>query len=262
MGASLHLPGAHSGLRLRLPGGAGPHLAALLRESLVVAGAMVTYFAVRNITAGGAAVAFTNAGRVDRFERWAGIAWEHALQTVVIGSNTLVTLANWVYIWGHWPVILGSAVVLFLLRRPHYRALRDAIVVSGVIGFLFFAWFPVAPPRLFDPTFVDTVTLHSGAYRTLQPPGLTNQFAALPSLHVGWNLLVGLTLREAFRSRLVRLFALVTPVAMTLAVLVTANHFVVDVVVGVMVVLLARWLTQTAGRRATATLISDAWRER
>lgn len=251
-----------SGLRApTLPAGAPARLRGFAREVVVVAGAMVAYFGVRNLTAGGAATAIANARLLERFERWAGIAWEHGLQSLVVGSNTLTTVANWVYIWGHWPVILGSAVALYALRRPRYRLLRDAIVLSGVVGFAFFALFPVAPPRLVDPALLDTVTLHSHAYRALQPPGLTNQFAAFPSLHVGWNLLVGMALYEAFRSRLVRVFAAAMPLAMAFAVVVTANHYVVDVVVGVMVVLAAHLLVRTAARRGPGTLVSDAWRD-
>lgn len=259
----LHLPG-HGGPRPATParrrGPPSGTVTALVRESAVVAGAMVTYFAVRNLTAGAATAAFENARLIERFEGWAGIAWEHALQSLVIGSTTLVTLANWVYIWGHWPVVLGSAVLLFLLARPEYRVLRDAIIVSGLIGFAFFALFPVAPPRLVDPSLVDTVTLHSEAYRALQPPGLTNQYAALPSLHAGWNLLVGIALYQAFRSRVVRAFAIAMPAAMALAVVVTANHYVVDVVIGFMVVLLALRLVRRAERGEAATLETDAWR--
>jgi PAP2 superfamily len=54
-------------------------------------------------------------------------------------------LANWVYIWGHWPVILGTATVLFVYRRDRYYVLRNALFVSGAIGFLFFAFFPGRP---------------------------------------------------------------------------------------------------------------------
>jgi len=232
-------------------------VAAFSREVVIVAGAMVAYFGIRNRTAGGAAVAFENAELIERLERWAGLAWEHWLQSLVIGSDSLVTIANWVYIWGHWPVVLGSAVILFLTRRPRYHLLRDALIVSGVIGFAFFALFPVAPPRLADPGLVDTVTLHSGAYRALQPPGLTNQFAAFPSLHAGWNVLVGIALYEAFTSRVVRAFAVVMPVAMSLAVVLTANHYLVDVVAGVLVVLLALRLTRAAARDVPGILGSD-----
>ena len=113
------------------------------------------------------------------------VAWEQPLQDAPLAYGSLSTLFNWIYIWGHWPVILTAAIVLYRLRPERYTLLRNAMFVSGVIGFLFFALLPVAPPRLADPSLIDTVTLHSEAYRALQPPGLTNQYAAFPSLHFG-----------------------------------------------------------------------------
>jgi hypothetical protein len=109
--------------------------------------------------------------------------------------------------------------------------------ISGAIGFLFFALLPVAPPRLFDPALVDTVTERSDAYRALQPPGLTNQYAAFPSLHFGWNLLLGIVLFKATASVLLRVSAIVGPLAMGAAVVLTANHFVLDLAGGAAVVL-------------------------
>src|SRR4029078_12726289 len=99
-----------------------------------------------------------------------------------------------VYSWGHWPVILGTAAALYHYRRDRYYVLRNALFVSGAIGFLFFAFLPVAPPGLLGPGLVDTVSDQSDAYRALQPPGLTNQYAAFPSLHVGWNIADGIVL--------------------------------------------------------------------
>ena len=72
--------------------------------------------------------------------------------------------------------------------------------ISGLIGFAFFAAFPVAPPRLADRGIVDTVTEYSESYRALQPPALTNKYAAFPSLHAGWNL-VGIVLFQATTHR-------------------------------------------------------------
>ena len=89
-------------------------------------------------------------------------------------------------------MIITAAIVLYRKRHDRYLLLRNTIFVSGAIGFLFFALLPVAPPRLADSSLMDTVTLHSDAYRALQPPGLTNQYAAFPSLHFGWNLVVGI----------------------------------------------------------------------
>ena len=232
----------------------------LVREIALITGAILAYFGVRNLTAGNVDPAFDNAERIYDLEQDLGIAWEDELQDVVLGHDRLVDVANWVYIWGHWPVILGAAVALFLLRRERYVLLRNALFVSGAIGFLFFALFPVAPPRLLDLGLVDTVTERSDAYRALQPPGLTNQYAAFPSLHAGWNLLVGIVLVLAFSHVAVRVFAVAMPVAMALAVVMTANHFVLDVPAGAIVVLvgLAAALALEARRGATSTLGEDA----
>ncbi len=227
----------------------------LLREAFLVAAAIVAYFVVRNISAGGARDAFANARRLVDLEERLGIAWEDAIQGVVTSSETLVTLTNWVYIWFHWPVIIATAVALYLYRRRRYLIFRNALFVSGAIGFLFFALFPVAPPRLMDLGLVDTVTEQSRSYRALQPPGLTNQYAAFPSLHVGWNIAVGIVLFTAASSLAVRTFAVVSPLAMAIAVVATANHFVIDVFAGLAVVLVGLAVALAIDRwRGPATL--------
>ncbi len=109
--------------------------------------------------------------------------------------------------------------------------------ISGAIGLVILILFPVAPPRLMPAGFVDTVTELSTSYRVLQPPSLINKFAAVPSLHVGWNLLVGILIFTTSRNRLARLFALGGPLLMATAVVLTANHYIVDAVAGSIVAL-------------------------
>jgi hypothetical protein len=156
-------------------------------------------------------------------------------------------------------VILATGVALFVLRRDRYRLLRNAMFVSGAIGFLFFALFPVAPPRLLDLGLVDTVTQQSHSYRALQPPGLTNQYAAFPSLHAGWNVLLGIVLFGTTTQLAVRTFAVLSPVAMVIAVIATANHFVLDVAGGVVVVLAGLGAAALIERsRSVATLSARA----
>ncbi len=207
------------------------------REAAIVAVAMLAYFGVRNLTVGSADLAFANAERIVEFEDRLSLDWEAVVQSRVIASDALVTLANWVYIWGHWPVILATASILYVLRRERYYLLRNAMFVSGLLGFVFFALFPVAPPRMLELGLVDTVTEQSNAYRALQPPGLTNQYAAFPSLHAGWNVLVGIVLVLAFTSWIVRALAVAVPCLMIVSVIATANHFVVDVIGGVVLIL-------------------------
>jgi hypothetical protein len=242
-------------LRASLAGGVRRELA---REVVLVTIAMLVYFGIRNATAGSGKPAVANAEWLYSLEQKLGLAWEKAFQSAVIGSDLLVDLSNWVYIWGHWPVILPSAVLLFLLRRPHYYRLRNAMFISGAIGFLLFGLFPVAPPRLCDLGLVDTVTANSEAYRALQPPGLTNQYAAFPSLHAGWNVLLGIILFQAWHHPVIRAFAILSPIAMALAVVTTANHFVIDVAVGVLVVMVGLWLSRWRfRRRPAATLVGN-----
>ena len=229
----------------------------LLREVLLVGAAIAAYFLVRNVTAGGAEDAFANARRLVDLEDWLHIAWEDTVQATVVESDVFVTLTNWVYIWLHWPVILGTAAALWVWRRPRYHLFRNALFVSGAIGFLFFALFPVAPPRLLDLGLVDTVTEQSRSYRALQPPGLTNQYAAFPSLHVGWNFVVGIVLFTTFTALAVRVFAVVSPLAMTLAVVATANHFVIDVLAGLAVVLVGLGAAVAIQRRSDAATLGS-----
>lgn len=227
----------------------------VLREVALITAAMLAYFGIRNATVGSPEEAFANAQRIVDLERWLHIDWENAFQAMIVGNSFLVMLTNWVYIWGHWPVVLGVATVLYLYRRERYYLLRNALFVSGAIGFVFFAFLPVAPPRLLGLGLVDTVTNESSSYRALQPPGLTNQYAAFPSLHVGWNVVVGIVLLMTTAHLAVRVFAVISPLAMGFAVIATANHFVLDVVGGIVAVVVGLVVALAIERRdAPATL--------
>src|SRR6478609_7303610 len=74
-------------------------------EILLVIGAWLGYFGVRAVSEGSTAAAHRHAREIVRLERTLGIAWEHALQRAVLPHDLLVDAANWIYIWGHWPVI-------------------------------------------------------------------------------------------------------------------------------------------------------------
>lgn len=228
-------------------------LAGIVNQFGVVAGAVVCYFAVRGITEGDPALAARNAQRLLRVEEKLGLDIEAGVQNFVLDRRWLVNVANWVYIWGHWPVLIGSLVVLFVAHRGHYTRLRNAMLVSGAVGLLVFALVPVMPPRLLDDSYgyVDTVTQWSSSYRIMQPSFLVNKYAALPSYHVGWNLLAGIELWSAFRHPLIRFVAVASPLAMAFAVVATANHYQVDSIVGCALALGGRKVVRENHRRRT-----------
>ncbi len=254
-----HDPHHRSHRRMRAAGAPTRH--EWIRELGLVLLGLLVYFGVRAATRNSAAEAQAHARSLFHLERTLGIAWEASLQNRILGDHALVTLANWVYIWGHWPVIAVSAVWLFHNRPSGYRMMRTAIFASGAIGMVIFLVYPVAPPRLTGGSgLTDTVTAYSHAYRALQPPALMDRYAALPSLHFGWDLLVGVTLVRFHPLLAVRILGVLMPIAMALAVVLTANHYILDVVVGGVVALaglaIARVVIRLIDRRARQSLMA------
>jgi PAP2 superfamily len=211
---------------------------AAAREAGVVTLAALAYTGVRALTKGDLDEARENGRRILHLERALHIDWESAVQSFVLAHRSLSELANWIYIWGFWPVLAGSAVFLYGRHRDEYFRLRNAVFISALIGFAFFAFLPVAPPRLVDPHLVDTITNQTGWYRSVLPTRAVDEYAAMPSLHVGWSLLVGVAIARAIGPRAYPLAAAV-PTAMAFAVVATANHYIADVVVGSAVALAA-----------------------
>jgi membrane-associated phospholipid phosphatase len=201
-------------------------------DALVIVAGVVVYFGVRGLTAGSPGVARDHAHDLLALEKDLGLDVEKGAQTLLVALDPLVTLANWVYIWGHWPAIAATFVWLALHDRRVFLRLRNAMIASGAMGLCVYTTYPVAPPRLAGRGFVDTVTEQSGSYRVLQPPAFVNQYAAMPSLHVGWDLLVGLALVAATSTVLMRTVGRLMPVVMAAATVLTANHYVLDVIAG------------------------------
>lgn len=225
------------------------------RELSIAAGCGGLYVASRAATEGDFDTAYVHARAIVRVERQLGIFRESRLQPLVLNHEGLITLANWIYIWCHWPVILSVGGWLLLRRPEAYTLYRNAILVSGGIGLAIFMLFPVAPPRFTDIPIVDTVTLFSTSHLWLQPHGFVNQYAAVPSLHLGWNLLMGIALARQAPYRALRVAGAVMPAAMWGAIVLTGNHFIVDGVVGVVVALIGlriatRWRRHAVRRAA------------
>jgi hypothetical protein len=223
----------------------------LWREGFIVVSAYFCYFMVSGFVAGREFDAFNRAADLISLERGLGIFWEVDLQGWVSNVGLLVNLANWVYVWGHWPVIIFVAVWLFLRHRDDYYVYRNAFLISGAVGLVIFSTLPVAPPR-FMPAwgFVDTANAyHSGPSAAL----LVNEYAAMPSLHFGWNLLVGTAIVRNGEWLWFKATGAILPPAMFLSIVLTGNHYIIDGIAGGAVCLLAL---------AAATKLRDRLQER
>ncbi len=244
--------------KIPLPQG---HVTRLLFEIGLIGIAYVLYQLVRGIIEGQVEIAYSNADSLIRFERSLGIFWEVQLQGLIISHEVLVDFFNWVYIWGHLPVIGILAIWIYVFKRNIFARYRNAFLISGAIGLVFFVTLPMAPPRfLAEVGFVDTITLYDEAYHALQHPAFVNQYAAMPSLHLGWNLLVGIALFETTKHWAVKVFALLLPLSMLAGIIFTGNHYFLDAVAGVAVALVALWLAgqlnkRFAGSRIHAVLV-------
>ena len=138
-----------------------------LREIVIIVGSIFAYFAVRRIAEADPASAILRAESIVELERTLGFFFEPAWQVAVIESELVVTAVNWVYIWGHWPVIAFSALVIYVRAPSVYGLYRNAFFLSGAIGIVLFWQLPTAPPRLMDLGIQDTVALYSQSYRVL-----------------------------------------------------------------------------------------------
>ncbi len=211
---------------------------ALLAEATFVYAAYLSYYMVRGLVKDQATLARENAYRLIDFERDYGLFRELDLQAFALQYPTVVNAMNWVYVWLHWPVIAIVLVWLFLNHPEKYLIYRNAVLISGAIALIIFAFFPVAPPRFVPELgFIDTIQQRSYSKEVLLPSGLANKYAAVPSLHVGWNLLMSIAIVCYARSQRIKLFGLLLPILMTSSVVLTGNHFILDAIIGDIVAL-------------------------
>lgn len=221
----------------------------LLIEVGIITAVFVAYNLVRVVAAQDVNGAFATAGRVWQFERWAHLPSEQSVQALSLDWPRLVEAANLYYIAFHFPVIVGTLLWLFFRRPVGYSWCRNTLIASGVVSLGLYVLVPVAPPRLMpDLGFVDTgLAYGQSIYGPEQHGTLSNQFAAMPSLHVGWALIVAVVLIKTSNTRLRWVWA-VHPVLTLLVVVVTANHYWLDGLVGMVLVSLALFLTRFSAR--------------
>ncbi|MEX1022872.1 MAG: phosphatase PAP2 family protein, partial [Dehalococcoidia bacterium] len=223
-----------------------------LIEIGLVAFGFLCYFLVRGAVVDRTGEALANARSIIEAQKSAGLLFEPALNAWTLGEPWRIDFFNFVYFWLDFPLIVGIGLLLFWRSRFHYTLLRDALLISGAFALVLYVSYPVAPPRyLPEWGFVDTLEEFANlSYQANSMQPFVNPFAAVPSLHVGWSVLLVFVLFMATKNRIVRSVAVFTLAAQTVAVMATANHYLFDALIGTLVCLaglmVAMWL-QTAG---------------
>jgi hypothetical protein len=189
----------------------------------------VAYRAGRLLTADATSAAYVNAQELWHVERWLRLPRETGVQYGLLQSIPITELANSYYAVVHFPVTVGFLVWMFLRRPAHYLWVRRSIVLLTVSALLLHVLFPLAPPRMRpDLGFIDTAAVYGpSVYGQPQAGSIANQFAAMPSLHVGWAVLVAIGLIVTSRTKW-RWLWLAHPVITFLVVVATANHWWLD----------------------------------
>ncbi|MDL5204885.1 phosphatase PAP2 family protein [Streptomyces sp. ALI-76-A] len=201
----------------------------LVRELLLVAGLFLVYKFGRQLATGHTADAFRNADRVWDLERAVHLPGEGSVQSLLLHGDTLAHLANTYYATVHFPATAAFLVWLYLRRPAHYVRARRALAALTAAALVLHLVFPLAPPRMPAAAgLVDTARVYGpSVYGPPQTDHLSNQFAAMPSLHFGWALMVAIGLIVATRSRWRPLW-LLHPLLTLLVIVGTANHYWLD----------------------------------
>ncbi len=218
-------------------------------ELLAIGWLLFLYDAITNMAPLRLSVALGNARGILHVEQVLQIDPELALDRWLASHHTLAAILANYYDNAHFVVTLGLLGYLWFSRADLYRPLRNSLVLVNVIGFVVFWRFPVAPPRMLD-GFTDVVaSTHAfGSWHTGVLASQANQVAAMPSLHMAWAGWCALALWRISARRWVRAVAIAYPCMTALAVLATGNHFVLDIVGGLLALALSVWLVGSPER--------------
>jgi hypothetical protein len=205
-------------------------------ELLAVGWLVVLYDAVTNLAPLRLSAALGNARGLLHVEHLLHIDPELSLDRWLAAHHTLGLILSDYYDNAHFLVTLAILGWLWWARADLYRPLRNSLVLVNVLGFVVFWLYPVAPPRMLD-GFTDVVaSTHAfGSWHTGALASHANQVAAMPSLHIAWAVWCTLALWRASERRWVRTLALAYPCLTGLAVVATGNHFLLDIVGGLLV---------------------------
>ena len=207
----------------------------VVRQVLLFAVAYYGYRLVRGLIDDptGAALAFEHGRQLISMERSLGLFIEPGVQNWAEHVPGLTDVASWIYLNAQTSVTVGSLVYLYLFHNESFYFVRNMFMVAMGIALLGYLVYPTAPPRFFPEWgFFDSVSNFTGVHHTDRVNALFNPYAAVPSMHVCFALMIGVPISRLARWRAARYFWAVYPLLVTFVIVSTANHFVADAFLG------------------------------
>jgi len=199
------------------------------------------YETVRGIADGNDAVAFANARSIVDLEQGLGLFFEPHLQSWTMNHRVLVDFANFMYVNSHFVVTTSVLVWLYLRHNKQFYFVRNMFMVAMSLALVGYLALPTAPPRFLPELgFVDTISYyadvhHDSAFVTL----FFNPYAAVPSMHVAFALMLAVPTMQLVRHKLVKVAWAFYPALVAWVVIVTGNHWWFDAAAGGVVALVS-----------------------
>jgi hypothetical protein len=230
----------------------------VLRQVMLFAAAYGAYRVVQGLVQSDGTEAFQHAREVIQLERTLHVFVEPSIQAWASSSHFLMALASWVYLNAQFSVTVGGLAYLYMRHNHSFYFVRNMLLIAMAIALVGYAVFPTAPPRFLPEWgFVDSVSDMTGlqvSHSSQLFEGLVNPYAAMPSMHVAFALIIGWPLARLSRSRVVRVLWLSYPLLIAFVIIATANHFVIDALLGAVTAGISAYAA-----RGLAKLRADAW---
>jgi membrane-associated phospholipid phosphatase len=209
---------------------------ALLQLSLFVM-ADILYETVRGVSESNAAVAFNNARSIVELEQSTGLFFEQGLQAWAMGQRALIDFANFMYVNSHFVMTTSVLVWLYLRHNDRFYFVRNMFMTAMGLALVGYMLLPTAPPRFFPELgFVDSIAYYVNVKHDSGLVALFfNPYAAVPSMHVAFSLLIAIPTLLIVRRPLFKVLWALYPLVIAFVVMVTGNHWFMDVVAGALV---------------------------
>ncbi|MFG3493811.1 phosphatase PAP2 family protein [Streptomyces sp. NPDC047928] len=206
-------------------------------EILLIAVSYWIYSLIRNAVPEQKAEALRNADWIWRTEQSLGLAFEKAVNHAADSVTWLIVTMNYYYATLHFVVTIGVLVWLYRWHPGRYAATRLVLFSTTAVALLGYYLYPLAPPRLMESEkFIDTVLVHHtwGSMASGDLKHMSNQYAAMPSMHIGWSLWCGVTIFALAKAPWAKILGVLYPTLTLVVIVATANHFWLDAVGGIL----------------------------